>query len=50
MQDIFESKSNYYNTHHAPAFSSRNIKIDMDYKPSLTWLQKFGTLYLKLLL
>ena len=26
MQDIFETKSNYYNTHNAPAFSSRNIK------------------------
>ena len=26
MQDIFEAKSNYYNTRNAPAFSSRNIK------------------------
>ena len=26
MQDIFEIKSNYYNTRNAPAFSSRNIK------------------------
>ena len=26
MQDIFEIKSNYYNTRDAPAFSSRNIK------------------------
>ena len=26
MQDIFETKSNYYNTCNAPAFSSRNIK------------------------
>ena len=26
MQDIFETKSNYYNTRNAPAFSSRNIK------------------------
>ena len=26
MQDIFETKSNYNNTHNAPAFSSRNIK------------------------
>ena len=24
MQDIFETKSNYYNTRNAPAFSSRN--------------------------
>ena len=48
MQDIFETKSNYYNTRNAPTFSSRNIKqVDMDYRPSLTWLQKFGTLYLK---
>ena len=22
-------------------------QLDMDYRPSLTWLQKFGTLYLK---
>ena len=46
-QDIFETKSNYYNTRNAPGFSSRNIKTDMDYRPSLTWLQKFGTLCLK---
>ena len=26
MQDIFETKSNYYNPRNAPAFSSRNIK------------------------
>ena len=26
MQDIFETKSNYYNTRNAPAFFSRNIK------------------------
>ena len=26
MQDIFEIKSNYYNTRNTPAFSSRNIK------------------------
>ena len=26
MQDIFETKSNYYNTRNAPTFSSRNIK------------------------
>ena len=26
MQNIFESKSNYYNTHNVPEFSSRNIK------------------------
>ena len=26
MQDIFETKSKYYNTRNAPAFSSRNIK------------------------
>ena len=38
MQDIFEIKRNYYNTRNAPAFSSRNIKTDMDYRPSLTWL------------
>ena len=47
MQDIFETKSNCYNTRNAPAFSSRNIKTDLDYRPSLTWLQKFGTLCLE---
>ena len=26
IQAIFETKSNYFNTHNAPAFSSRNIK------------------------
>ena len=26
MQDIFETKSNYFNTRNAQAFSSRNIK------------------------
>ena len=26
MQEIFETKIKYYNTHNAPAFSSRNIK------------------------
>ena len=26
MQDIFETKSNYYKTRNAPVFSSRNIK------------------------
>ena len=26
IQDIFETKSNYYKTRNAPAFSSRNIK------------------------
>ena len=26
MQDIFETKSNYYNSPKAPAFSSRNIE------------------------
>ena len=26
MQDIFETKNNYYNTRNAPAFSSRKIE------------------------
>ena len=26
MQEIFETKTKYYNTRNAPAFSSRNIK------------------------
>ena len=47
MQDIFETKCNYYNTRNAPIFSPRNIKTDMDYRPSVRWLQKFGTLYPK---
>ena len=45
MQDIFETKNNCYNTSNVPAFSSRNIKTHMDYRSSLTWFQKFGTLY-----
>ena len=36
MQNIFKTKSNYYNTRIALAFFSGNIKIDMDYKPPLT--------------
>ena len=48
MRDIFETKSNYYNTSNAPTFSSRNTKmLDMNYRPSLTWPPKFGTLHLK---
>ena len=43
--DIFEIKSNYCNTHNAPAFSSRNTKTDTDYRPFITWLQKFGNFY-----
>ena len=27
MQDIFDTKNNYYNACNAPVFSSRNIKI-----------------------
>ena len=47
-QDIFETKSNYYNTRNAPTFSQEILKhLDMDYIPFLTWLQKFGSLYLK---
>ena len=42
MQDILETKSNNYNTRNALAFSSGNIKTDMDYRPSLTWLQNLG--------
>ena len=42
MRDIFKIKSNYNNTRNAPVFYSRNI--NMDYRPSLTWLHKFGTL------
>ena len=48
MQDIFEIKNNYYNSRNVPAFSSRNIKtVRLDYRPFLTWPQKFGTLWLK---
>ena len=48
MQDIFETRSNYYNTRNVPAFFPRSIKtVSVDYRPSLTWLKKSGTLYLK---
>ena len=38
MQGVFKIKINYYNTLNAPLFSSRNIKTDMDYRPSLSWV------------
>ena len=48
MQDIFEIKSNYYNTRNAQHFPQEILKqLDMDYRSSLTWLQKFGILCLK---
>ena len=49
MRDIFEIKSNYYNTRNAPRHFPREIlkQLHMDYTPSLISLQKFGTLYLK---
>ena len=37
MQDIFETNSNFYNTQEILK------QLDMDYRPSLTWFQKFGT-------
>ena len=40
-EGIFETKNNYYNTRNAPVFSARNMR------PSLTLLQKFGSLYSK---
>ena len=42
-QDIFETKSNYYNTRNAPVFSSRNIKTvrygleTISYMPTRIW-------------
>ena len=47
MQDISKTKSNYFNTRNWQVLSSRITKKDMDYRPYLTWLQKFGTLYPK---
>ena len=47
MQDISKTKSNYFNTRNWQVVSSRITKKDMDCRPSLTWLQKFGTLYPK---
>ena len=38
MQDIFETKSKYYYTRNAPAFYPGNIRLDMDYRASVTWL------------
>ena len=43
MQDIFETKSKYYNTRNAPTFSLQNIKTirygfqTISYMPPKTW-------------
>ena len=47
MQGTSKTKSNYFNTRNWQVLSSRITKKDMDYRPYLTWLQKFGTLYPK---
>ena len=48
MQDIFKTKSNYYNTRNRLDFPQEILRqLDMNYRPSITWVQKFGTLYLK---
>ena len=48
MQDIFETTSNYIILVMHQHFPQEILKqLDMDSRPPLTWLQKFGTLYLK---
>ena len=48
MQDIFEIKAATIILAMRQHFPQEILKqLDMDYRPSLTWLQKFGTLYLK---
>ena len=48
MQDIFETKLTTIILVMRQHFPQEILKqLDMDFKPSLTWLQKFGTLYLK---
>ena len=48
MQDIFKLKVATIILVMRQHFLQEILKkIDMDYRPSLTWLQKSGTLYLK---
>ena len=48
MKDIFKIKTNYYNTPNALMFSKEMLKqLVMDYRPYLTRVLRFGTLYPK---
>ena len=43
-QGIFKAKTDSYNIRNSSIFPSRNIKTDMDYTPSLIWVQRLRTL------
>ena len=48
MKDIFKIKTNHYNTLNALNFPKEMLKqLDMDYRPYLTWVLRFGALYPK---
>ena len=53
MKESLKTKTNYYNALNALTFSQRNVKyghkkqLDMDYRPCLTWVLRFGTLHPK---
>ena len=44
MQKISTAKNYCCNTRNPPIHSPRNAETDMDYRPSLTWFQKFAFL------
>ena len=53
-KDIFKTKTNYYNTRNAfQKNSKRNVPkemlkhIDIEYRPDLIWVLRFGTLFPK---
>ena len=48
MQDIFEIKATTIILAMRQHFPQEILKqLDMDYRPSLTWLQRYETLHLK---
>ena len=48
MKDILKTKTNYYNTLNVLTFLKEMLKqLDVDYRPCLTWVLRFGTLYPK---
>ena len=48
MKDILKTKTNYYNTLNVLTFLKEMLKqLDVDYRPCLAWVLRFGTLYPK---
>ena len=48
MKDILKTKTNYYNTLNVLTFLKEMLKqLDVDYRPCLTWVLRFGTLHPK---